>query len=94
MQKFTLIRYLKTSDLDFKFKKVVQLPGTPAIENGVQLTDGTFLLVRCLTFCEDGRIFVLVSDDHSIQDNDINERIKEYEADGWACSSHEDSNQQ
>ena len=87
MQEFVLIRYLKTtSGRDFKFKRTVELPGVPAIENGIKLKDGSFFLVRCLTFCEDGRIFILVDNESLVPDNDADGRLKNYEADGWVLS--------
>jgi hypothetical protein len=92
MQKFILIRYIKTNEgRNFKFKRAVELPGTPAIENGVKLKNGSFYLVRCLTFCEDGRVFILVQNEPLIPDNDVDISIAEYEADGWVLSEYENN---
>jgi len=85
--KYIIIRYLKSvNGRNFKFKRTIELPGTPAIENGVKLKDGSFYLVRCLTFCEDGRVFILVDDEHSVRDCDVDGRLEDYLTDGWVLA--------
>ena len=93
MQKFTLIRYIKTtSSRNLRFKRIVELPAVPVIETGIKLRDGSFFLVRCITLIEDGRIYVKVNDDPLISDQELDERIKEYEQDNWILSEYENSN--
>ena len=92
MKKFTLIRYIKTiSGRNLRFKRKVELPAVPVIETGIKLNDGSFFITRCITLIEDGRIYVKVNDDHSVQDCDVDDRIKEYEADGWVLSEYENN---
>ena len=87
MQKYTLIRSIKTNEgRNFKFKRTIELPGTPQLEWGIQLVDGTFGLVRCFTYCETGRIYVLLQNEPLITDNDVDISIAEYEQDGWVLS--------
>ena len=86
MKDYVLIRYLKTSDCDLRFKRKVELPSVPVIETGIKLNDGSFFLTMCITLVEDGRIYVKVNDDPLVSDQDLDERIKEYEADGWVLA--------
>ena len=92
MQKFVLIRYIKTtSGSNFKFKRTVELPAVPVIETGIKLNDGSFFITRCITMVENNRIYVLVDNDPLVSDQELDERIKEYQADGWVLSEQIDN---